>query len=149
MSNSRKWSNASAPCRIELRGSRAIAVACAVLGVLAAVALPLTALPDWLAWAGSVVCVLRGSRLARRELALRDLHLTLHRNGQAAVDGEPVHALRIRWRGAIAFVDWTDAAGRIHRRVLAPDVLPPASRRELRLGWSTHAAALGTAEVAP
>jgi toxin CptA len=149
MANSRTWSNASAPCRIELRGSRTVAAACVLLGVLAAVSLSLSEIPAWLAWPLGLASIVRGMQLAYRELAHPAMGLTLSSNAPAFVDGVPVQALRVRWRGPLAFVQWCDAGGRTHRRVATPDVLSPASRRELRLAWSAHDAARRRAAVAP
>jgi toxin CptA len=149
MSNSHKWSNASAPCRIELRGSPAVAAACVVIGVLAAYSLSLSELPAWLAWPGSVACIVRGAQLAMRELSRPALHLILSENALANVDGAPVQALRIRWRGPLAFLRWQDAEGRAHRRVLTPDVLTSTSRRELRLAADARPATPRDAAVAP
>lgn len=149
MANSHRWSTASAPCRIELRGSRVVAAACALLGILAAFSLSLSDMPAWLAWPLGLASTVRGMQLAYRELAHPATGLTLSSNARASVDGIPVQALRVRWRGPLAFVQWCDAEGRTHRRVATPDVLPPASRRELRLAWSAHDAARRRAAVAP
>ncbi|GHA70770.1 hypothetical protein GCM10007067_03750 [Lysobacter bugurensis] len=149
MSSSRTWSNASAPCRIELRRSRALAGAFALLGGLAALSVSLSDMPSWLAWPAGIVSVLHGARLARREWVRVPIGLTFARNAEATVDGTPVHAVRVRWRGVVAFVEWRDARGRAQRRVLTPDALSPASRRELRLAWSDATTARDDAAVAP
>lgn len=149
MTNSRTWSTASAPCRIKLRGSSTIAAACASLGILAAFSLSLSEIPTWLAWPVGLASVIRGVQLALRELARPPVTLTLMANAAASIDGAAVQALRVRWRGPLAFVQWRDAEGRMHRRVATPDLLSPAARRELHLAWSTHAAARRAAAVAP
>lgn len=54
-------------------------------------------------------------------------------DGVATIDGEVVDALRVDWRGPLAFVVWRDADGRMRRRSLWPDALSATQRRELRL----------------
>lgn len=149
MPNSPNWSTASAPCRIELRGSPVTAAACVLLGLLAAVSLALSAMPPWLAWPAAVAAAVHGARLARRELARPPQILTLSPNAVASVDESPVHAVRVRWRGAIAFVEWRGPDGRRQRRAAMPDVLRSGARRELRLAWDAHAGARRDAAVAP
>jgi len=126
-------SNASAPCRFELRPSRWLIAAMLAMAVLAPLAVLASEMPRWGAWPLAVCALAYGSFLARRE-ALRPVRAVLiDGEGTAAVDGQEVEGLRVDWRGPLAFVSWRDAAGRMHRRSLWPDTLPPALRRELRL----------------
>lgn len=117
--------------------------------MLAALSLSLSEMPAWLAGSGGLVSIVRGLQLAARELSRPPVALTLLANGAASVDGAAVQGLRVRWRGPLAFVQWRGVDGRTHRRVATPDVLTPPARRELRLAWSTHAAARRDAAVAP
>lgn len=126
-----------------------VAAACAALGVLAAYSLSLSDLPAWLAWPCGVAATVRGAQLALRELARRPLDLIVTADASASVGGAPVQALRIRWRGPLAFLRWRDAVGRTRRRVLTPDVLSSASRRELRLVGGARPATRRDAAVAP
>jgi toxin CptA len=54
-------------------------------------------------------------------------------NAPACVDGRPVAALRVEWRGPLAWVSWQRGPGRRERLMFWPDTLPPRRRRELRL----------------
>jgi hypothetical protein len=137
MSNSRNWSNASAPCRVERRASRWQAAAFALLGLLAAVAVLASAMPVVPAVFAAVAAVLYGGRLAARELRASHTGLTISHDGTAIVDDEPVSELRIRWRGTAAFLQWRDREGRLQRRVATSDVLDAPARRVLRLAGAT------------
>lgn len=126
-----------------------MAAACMLLGVIGALSLSLSDMPAWLAWPVGGGSIVRGMQLAYRELARPASRLTLLPNSPATIDDVAVRALRIEWRGPLAFVHWRDAEGRTHRRVATPDVLPAALRRELRLAWSAHSTARRAAAVAP
>ena len=58
-------------------------------------------------------------------------------------------AVRVAWRGALAFLSWQDGAGRDRRLALWPDVLDPATRRELRLVMAARVAVRIAGPVAP
>lgn len=60
---------------------------------------------------------------------------------RARCDDDAIEALRVRWRGPLAFVDWRDSGRCIERRVFWPDVLDAAARRELRLAMARRRAA--------
>lgn len=126
-------SNASAPCRFELRPSRWLIAAMLAMAVSAPFAVLASEMPRWSAWPLAICAFAYGLFLARRE-ALRPVQaVVIDGEGAAAVDGEVVEGLRVDWRGPIAFVSWRDTAGLGHRRSLWPDTLTPDLRRELRL----------------
>jgi toxin CptA len=126
-------SNASAPCRFELRPSRWTTAALLALAVLAPFAALQSAMPRVAAWPLAAVAAILGLWLARREWRRPTLAVLIDGNGAVSVDGVAVEEFRIDWRGPLAFLSWRDRAGRRHRRGLWPDALGPALRRELRL----------------
>lgn len=87
--------------------------------------------------------------LAVRELRRTAQAVVIDASGAATIDGQPVVALRIDWRGTLGFVSWRDVAGRTHRRSLWPDTLSPALRRELRLAVPASGAVRGTDSMSP
>ena len=150
MTKSRRWSNASAPCRLEWRPSRVLATALAVLGLLAAIAVIASELPWVVSVPLALAAFLYGIRLARRELLRPACSLVIPMGeGAATMDGQPVRNLQLRWRGPLAFLQWRDADGR--RRYLQgwPDNLDPDARRELRLAVATRVPARPSRSVAP
>jgi toxin CptA len=126
-------SNASAPCRFELRPSRWLIGAMLLLSACAPLAVLVSAMPRWIAWPLAVFGVAAGLRMAWRESTLPVLGVVVDVDGMATVGGAPVDAFRVDWRGPLAFVVWRDSDGRFHRRSLWPDTLSSAARRELRL----------------
>lgn len=126
-------SNASAPCRFELRPSRWTTAALLALAALAPFAALQSAMPRAAAWPLAAVAAFLGLWLARREWRRPALAVLIDADGAAQVAGSAVEEFRIDWRGPLAFVSWRDRAGRRHRRGLWPDTLGPALRRELRL----------------
>jgi len=142
-------SNTSAPCRFELRPSRALAGAMLMLAVLVPWAALASDLPVWIGGllAASAVCFALG--LAVGELRRDTQEVTIDASGAAVVDGRAVEAFRIDWRGTLGFASWRDADGRTHRRSLWPDTLSPALRRELRLAVPASGAVRGTDSMSP
>ena len=126
-------SNASVPCRFELRPSRWLIAAMLAMAVLAPFAVLASEMPRWGAWPLAACALGYGLFLARREASRPVQAVVIDGEGAAAVDGQAIEGLRIDWRGPLAFASWRDAAGRTHRRSLWPDTLPPDLRRELRL----------------
>jgi toxin CptA len=107
--------------------------AMSTMALLAPFAVLTSAMPRWVAWplaAGAAAC---GAYLARREAEQRVRMVVIDSEGATTVDGQVVDALRVDWRGPLAFVAWRDAEGRVVRRSLWPDTLNAAQRRELRL----------------
>ena len=142
-------SNASAPCRFELRPSRALAGAMLMLAVLVPWAALSSDLPTRVGGIVAVLAVCFAVGLAVRELRRTAQAVVIDASGAATIDGQAVEALRIDWRGTLGFVSWRDAAGRIHRRSLWPDTLSPALRRELRLAVPASGAVRGTDSMSP
>jgi toxin CptA len=131
-------SDASPTCRIEWRPSRWRRATVVAMGVLAAGALFLSALPVAAAAAAAVLCVGRALQVAGREGRQAPGTLTW-RGGDAdavfATDrGETtLAAVNVRWRGPLATLDARDPTGKLRRLAWWPDTLPPAARRALRL----------------
>ena len=143
MPHSGRWSNASAPCRLEWRPSRWLAGAVLVLAALAAISVLASEMPRIAAWPLALLALGWGVRQAwlglrqpRREWVFPG------GDGQILLDGEPAETVQVQWRGPLAFVRWRDSDGRIERLAWWPDTLPAARRRELRL-------AAGQGEAAP
>lgn len=142
-------SNASAPCRFEWRPSRWVAGALWALTVLAPCAVLWSEMPCAAAWPLATAALIAGLWLIRREARRPACAIVLDASGNATVDGAPVEAFRIAWRGPLAFLSWHDRAGRAHRRSLWPDTLTPALRRELRLAARQDDAVRRTGPMAP
>jgi toxin CptA len=142
-------SNASAPCRFELRPSRWRIGAMAALAVLAPFAVLVSDLSGVVAWPLAVVVLCSGMALAWRERR-RPVHaVVIDATGVATVDGLAVDRFRIDWRGPLAFVSWRDGLGRTFRRSLWPDTLSAAGRRELRLAADRDDAGRRSGPMAP
>ncbi len=134
MPRSSRWSNTSAPCRIEWRPSRWLVGAILVIAALAAFSAVASEMPRLLAGPLAALALGWGGWRARREL--RQSHREWIFPGTDApvlLDGEPVQAVQVRWRGPLAFVRWREGDGRVGRLAWWPDTLPAARRRELRL----------------
>ncbi|WP_342315599.1 hypothetical protein [Lysobacter sp. FW306-1B-D06B] len=141
MPNSPPSSHASAPCRLEWRPSRWLTRALFILGLLAALGVIASEMP--LGWSIplALAAMAEGLRLSRRE-AVRPMRvLVLAGEGRAMVDGLPVDALDLHWRGPLAFLRYRDATGRRQRLAWWPDTLPSRERRELRLALPVQTAA--------
>ncbi|RPE81776.1 hypothetical protein [Vulcaniibacterium tengchongense] len=156
MATSSDSSSGSANCRPEAEGrlpwrpSRLLAGALSVSGMLAAAAVWASEAPWPVAAPLSLAAATQGVRLARRELRRRPRALAIAaRAGQVRVDGEPVEAFALRWRGTLAFAQYRDRDGRRHRLAWWPDTLDPASRRELRLAVPVQAPARSARSMAP
>ena len=134
-------SNASCTCHIDWRPSRWLAVALVSLGLMAALALWLSALGAATAGPAAVGAAAYGVLIARRYL----------QSPPAAVDwlggDEPayltrarrvlrLHAVQVRLRGPLAQLAGTDPSGRTHRLAWWPDTLTASDRRQLRLAAS-------------
>ncbi len=135
--------NPSLICRIDWRPSRALAGALMLLGVLAASALGLSALPRAAALLSSAGCVLIGATSARRHLRLPEVHIVWPGRGEPALitsagDTQQLASVSLHLRGPIAVLTGRDAGGRKRRWVWFPDTLPSADRRALRLVASLH-----------
>jgi len=150
MPKSRHWSIASAPCRLEWRPSRLLAVSLLMLGLLAAAALIGSEIPGPLAWPAGFVAFGHGLWLGRRELLWPTRSLLIPaRDGAALLDGVVMADFDVQWRGPLAFVRWRDAQGRRQRMQFWPDTLPAHARRELRLALINHTPAPAAGSMAP
>jgi toxin CptA len=142
-------SNASAPCRFEWRPSRWVTAALCALAVLAPLSIWASNLPAVLAWPLAIVAAGWAAGSAWRHARTAPLPIVVPAEGDVTVAGQAVDGFDVRWRGALAFLSWRDGAGRGHRLALWPDVLDPATRRELRLVTAARAAVRIGGPVAP
>ena len=149
MSKSRRSSGTSVPCRLEWRPSRQVGASLFALALLAPFCLIQSDLPRAWAWPLAGVAAWLGFRDAQRYLRLPPCNLVVPGRGMASCTGQRIQALRLRWRGPLAFLDWCDAAGRRHRVAFWPDTLDRAGRRELELATQRREAAAGGATMAP
>ncbi|WP_372013243.1 hypothetical protein [Pseudoxanthomonas sp. 10H] len=154
MPNSPHSSPASAPCRLEWRPSRWLMAALLALALLAPLSILGSDLGPAAAWPLALGAGGYGLWLARREAGRQRRQLVLAPARMAPgmpdmLDGRPLHACRIRWRGPLAFVHVTDRQGRSERLVWWPDTLPPPRRRELRLAAAARTASRRDRPMAP
>jgi toxin CptA len=108
-----------------------------MLAALAPVAVLASEIPRWAAWPLAICAAACGAYLAMREARQPVWPVVIDGEGATTIGGEPVGALRVDWRGPLAFVVWRDAKGRPVSRSLWPDTLTAAQRRELRLAVRT------------
>ena len=135
---SMRWSDALPTCRLEWRPSRLRAACLVTMGLLAAAALPLTALPPRAAVALGAACIVFASTRAWFDLREPPGTLVLQPDGCAAtwVDATgsiDLADLTVGWRGHLATVVGRDPAGKLRRLAWWPDTLPAPARRALRL----------------
>lgn len=154
MRNCPPSSPASAPCRLEWRPSRWLRAALLVLALLAPLSVLGSDLPGMIAWPLAVAAGAWGLWSARREAGRAPRQLVLATAAATQVpldtlDGRPVHACRIAWRGPLAFIHLVDRDGRSERLAWWPDTLPPTLRRELRLAAAARAASRRDRPMAP
>ncbi len=72
--------------------------------------------------------------LARRELARPVVTIVLPSSGAVEIDGTEVGELSVSWRSVLLALQWRSGESAVHRLVF-PDAIDPAGRRELRL-WA-------------
>ena len=149
MTHSSRWSNSSAPCRIEWRPSWLLAGSLAGLGVLGAFATLASEAPAGLAATLALASLATGGSLSHRELQRPRLRLAWWPDRGLEVDGERVGHPRLSWRGPLAFLDWRDLAGRRRRLSWWPDTLAANGRRELRLAAMAASSPRGALAMAP
>ena len=142
-------SNASAPCRIDWRPSRWLGAALWSLSILAPLSLWASDLPAAAAWPLALCTAGGAAWSALRYRRAASLSIVVPVEGEVTVAGEAVEDFDVIWRGALAFLSWRDGAGRVRRLALWPDVLDPATRRELRLVMAARAAVRIAGPVAP
>lgn len=142
-------SNASAPCRIEWRPSRWLTAALWSLALLAPLSLWASGLPGPMAWPLALCAAGGAAWSALRHRRAAPLSILVPADGEVTVAGQAVEGFEVIWRGALAFLSWRDGAGRRRRLALWPDVLAPATRRELRLVMAARAAGRIPGAMAP
>ena len=134
MSKSRRLSIISAPCRLEWRPSRHVGAMVWSMSLLAPFSLLMSDLPRTWAWPLALLVAAFGIFDARRYGRQQRCTLVIPiGQGQRTCDCLPMLALKIEWRGPLAFLRWRDPNGSTQRLVFWPDTLPSTSRRELRL----------------
>ena len=134
-------STASSSCppnpRLEWRPSRWLCVALLALGGLGAVSIGLSAMPGAFKLPASVAAVLAGVRAARREGARTPLALRFVADGSLRAGPDAgarrFGPVRLRVRGAFAWLHASDAAGAPLRLAWWPDTLVGEDARVLRL----------------
>lgn len=147
MPRSTRWSSASASCRpdrhaIAWRPSRWVIGALSLLSALAPFAVLASEMPRAAAWPLACAAAIAGLQAARREARKPPLLLEVPAvEGRALLDGTPLAAATLSWRGPLAFLRWRDDAGRRGRLSWWPDTLPAAQRRVLKL-WSPDGAGM-------
>lgn len=156
-------SSAYASCHLEWGPSRQLAWGLLSLGLLAVAALHASDLSGGWAWAGTPAILAYAAWLARRESRkpVRTLVVMSPRPdalGAAGgpeelppilLDGVPMAALEVTWRGTAAFLHGRAQGGRRVRTVLWPDVTTGDGRRELRLALLDRATSPSRPSVAP
>lgn len=116
-----------------MRPSRWLIGAMLAMAVLAPFAVLTSEIPRWAAWPLAACAAGYGAYLAWREARQPVRKVVVGSEDPATIDGQVVEAMRVDWRGPLAFLAWRDADGRLQRRSLWPDTLSAAQRRELRL----------------
>ena len=150
MSHSHHSSNRSVSCRLEWRPSRWVIGALVALAVLAAISIFESEMPRLAAWPLVVAVALHATLQVRRYRDLPSHDFVFPGNDLVVLlDGQPVDAMSIQWRGPLAFILWRDRTGRQRRLSWWPDTLPPSSRRELRLAAGHLDAVRSALSVAP
>ncbi len=126
-------SNASSPCRFELRPSRWPVAVLAALSLLAPFSVLASEMTPWIAIPVALLAMTTGAALAIREARRPSLRVVIEAPDRVSIDDILVDEFHVTWRGPLAFLRWRDAAGRHQARSMWPDTLPPQLRRELRL----------------
>ncbi|MGH8031404.1 MAG: hypothetical protein ACREO8_03325 [Luteimonas sp.] len=136
--------------RLEWRPSPWFVAALLTLGVLAAFAVVASEMPRLAAWPLALAALAYGIAIAGRERARPAVALVIAAGDEviSTIDGRPAEDLQLRWRGPLAVLRWRDDMGRTRRLAFWPDVLPAASRRELRLAAAAASAARSPASMA-
>ena len=150
MKSSQRWSAVSIGCRLEWRPSRWLVAALVTISLLAAFSAVSSQLPALVSWPLAAFACGAGLRRARAEWHRPVHRLVFPGDGRpASVDDVPVDAMRVAWRGSLAFARWRDRNGRVRRLAWWPDTLPAGQRRELRLAADAMHAARRRRSMAP
>lgn len=119
------------------------------LAVLAPLSLLASDLPRAWAWPLALLAGGWAIRDARRQRALSPRRLLIPAGrGAATCDGGRIEALRVGWRGPLAFLQWRDGDSRRQRAAFWPDTLDAGMRRELKIAMMRRDAARDTASMA-
>ena len=131
-------SNVLPICRIDWRPSRGLAIALAMLGLLTALSLALSALPISMAIALGVGAMVYSTFLIRQELQQEPFVLVWAGGESAGVLNfasrtQSLSGPSLSFRGPLVSLRGLDDSGRRQRYMWWPDTLPSAARRQLRL----------------
>ncbi|MGN6513577.1 MAG: hypothetical protein ACTHKZ_08425 [Lysobacteraceae bacterium] len=119
------------------------------LGLFAASSLLASEMPGGLAWPLAAFAAARGAWLAHRHRRQPARVLCWVAGRPPELDGAPLSAAVLHWRGPLAFLRWRDASGRMRRLAWWPDTLPQAARRELKLVAQAAVDTPATPSMAP
>jgi len=120
------------------------------LAALATVSVLASEMPRLVAWPLIIVLILHAGLQIRGYRSMPRHDFVFPGNDLAVLlDGEPIDAVEVQWRGPLAFITWKDRKGRRRRLSWWPDTLPPSSRRELRLAAGHLDAVRSALSVAP
>ena len=120
------------------------------LALLSACSVLASEMPRAMAWPMAIAAAGYGGWLAQREYLRPPRQLLWPVNDMpVTLDGEPLHWVRLQWRGPLAFLHWRASDGRVGHLGWWPDTLSTMQRRELRLAVQRRPAALQAASMAP
>ncbi len=150
MSNLHRSLEGSVSFRHDWRPSPLLCVLLPLMGIAAAFSVLHTLLPRWLAWPLAALVLMHGAWRTHRYGRSLPAAICIPAGAPGpTVDGQPVDALELDWRGPCAMLAWRDRAGRRHRRLWMPGQLTPAARRELRLAVADFHASRTRPTMAP
>ncbi|MET0893596.1 MAG: hypothetical protein ABWY01_08520 [Pseudoxanthomonas sp.] len=150
MPHSHHSSSGSVSCRLEWRPSLWLIGALLLLGTLATFSILASDLPRAPAWMLSIAVMVHAANLALRQWRSPVRSLVFPGTElPVLVDGMPVEAVDVQWRGPLAFVSWNGRVGRRVRLCWWPDTLPASLRRELRLAAGSLQASRHALAMAP
>ena len=105
-----------------------------MLGMLAAFSVLASEMPRLAAWPLASFAGAYGAWLGSRYRREPKREFCWIEGRRPELDGRPLSAVALHWRGPLAFLRWRgDADDRIRHLAWWPDTLPRAARRELKL----------------
>ena len=150
MTRLHRLSSGSASCRLEWRPSRWLVGALLLLAASAAFSLLASEMPRIAAWPLALCVLAHGAWRVRAESRKPRHELMFPGNDlPVLLDGHPIEAAGVQWRGPLAFVSWRGRDGRRQHLAWWPDTLPAMSRRELRLAVGGDPASRQPQAMAP